>query len=183
AGLVGDDGEAGRLRTGTSGGGDGDQRQAGFADILREAVVAHLTAELAEDADGLGRIDGAAATQSDDGIEITLTHHFHSGSNRGGCGLGFGIGETAARDSSLFQLLCQTTGITELDHHPVGNDQRATATQAAQYGGDFLAGAGADLHQARQDDAVTHGRCSPLKATFDFAASYIETFKSWTAGD
>gem|GEM_PF-7018429 len=141
---------------GASGGGDGDQRQAGFADIAREAVVAHLAAELAEDADGLGRIDRAAAAEGDDGIEIALANHFDAGAN-GGCGrFGQGIGEALAGDAGLFQLTGDARDIAELDHHAVGDDQRATAAQFLQHAGELPAGASADFHQARQDDAVAH---------------------------
>ena len=38
----------------------------------------------------------------------------------------------------------------------VGDDQRATAAQFLQHAGELPAGASADFHQARQDDAVAH---------------------------
>jgi len=151
------DGETRRLRAGASGGGNGYQWQAGFADIAREAVVAHLAAKLAEDADGLGRIDRAAAAEGDDGIEIAFADHFHTSANRSSGRFGQGIGEALAGDTGLFQLTGDTGDIAELDHHAVGDDQRAIAAQLLQHAGKLLAGAGADFHQARQDDAMTHG--------------------------
>jgi len=173
AGLVGDDGETRRLRAGAGGGGDGDQRQAGFADIAREAVVAHLAAELAEDTYGLGRIDRAAAAEGDDGIEIALADHFDAGANGGSRRLGQGIGEALAGDAGLFQLTGDARDIAELDHHAVGDDQRATAAQFLQYAGELPAGASADFHQARQNDAMTHR--GPPRSRGRTLRSYSET--------
>ena len=69
----------------------------GFIDPPWEAQVGDRAAVDREDGDGLGAVDGAAATERHDDVVFALPGHLHAGLDRGLRRLRHGIGEGVRR--------------------------------------------------------------------------------------
>ena len=109
---VGDDGEAAHLGAGAAGGGHGD-----------ELAVPHVAGLGGEEHDGLGRVDGRAAAEGDDGVGLELQDGVHAPGDGGDVRVGLYLVEDPVLRPHLVQDLSDIAHLAAGGHEAVGDDE------------------------------------------------------------
>ena len=121
-GFIGDDGEFGHFRACACGGRYRHNRHTAFMHLAREFVIADFAAKLAQNRNGFGRINRAAATQGDDDIVVTVLYPRHT------CGDGavgrfrHGVIKHISVDAHRGKQGLNFVHIAQLHHHLIGDD-------------------------------------------------------------
>ncbi len=142
---VGDDAEAGHLRSSAGGGVDGDKGGHGFGAFVDALEVADVAAIADDQADPFGAVVGAAAAEGDNGVTAVVLIHRQAVVNVLVGGIRLGAVENDDLDAGRLDLLLDLVG------HPHGRDPLVGDQQGlgAAEGLDLVAGllGAADAHE------------------------------------
>ena len=156
---VGDDVVNGDLGGGASGGGHGDDGQAGVlggGHALQGAHVGELRVG-DDDADGLGGVHGGAAANGDDAVGLGGLSGLHAVLHVLNGGVGLDLRVDLIGDASGVQHGGDLLGDAELQQVGVGADQGLLQAAALHLSGDLLDRALAVVGSLVQNKTVGHG--------------------------
>ena len=144
---VGDDGEAGAFAAGAGGRGDRYDRQSALIGCERRLVIAHFAAARRQDRHRLGGIDGGAAAETDQAVEVALFQLQHTRFDHRVGRIGDGVAEHRHREAGFHQWIEAVPDVAGADHERVGDDQRPGQAEFGHHDGDLTHGSGADQQQ------------------------------------